>query len=100
MVKRFVRLPSVLLLPISVPPSSINIPFLDNGKDLLVYMRRKNDTTSDPILVVSSDQGNPPPSVPISSIDCRNDDDFPLHFGNERDLVLTTLSLTLCRIRP
>lgn len=71
----------LLLSPSLVSPFSFDIPTPDNGKNLLVYTRR-NDTTSDPPLVASSDLGNFPTHIPL--VPSNND----IHSTNDDDLLI------------
>lgn len=74
-------MPSVPSIPTPVSHVSFDKPTSDNGKDLIVYTRRK-DTTSDLPLVVSSNPRNPTtplPSIPFeNNVSARNDDDLPI----------------------
>lgn len=90
-------MPSVLPLPTSVSPFSFDISTVDNGKDLLVYTRKK-DTTSDSPLIVSSDLGNP--TTPIPSVPVENDDDLPIALRKGKRSCTNPLSLTLSHKKP
>lgn len=69
-------LPSVLLLPTPVSLFSFDMQNSDNRKDLLVYIRRKKDTTNDLPLIVSLEPGN---SIILTlSVLAENDDALPI----------------------
>lgn len=69
-------LPSILPLPTPVSSFFFDMLVLDNGKDLLVYTRRKKSTASDSPSIVSSNPGNS--TTPTSSVPAENDDDLPI----------------------
>lgn len=72
-------LPSVLPHPTPVSPFSFDIPTSNNGKDILVYARKKNITT-DPPLVAPTDPSNL--RVRIPSVPSDND----IHSSNDDEL--------------
>lgn len=73
-------LSSMLSLPTPISPFFFDIPPSNNGKDLLVYTRKKN-TANDSPLVVSLNPSNlliPIPLIPPKNVHDESDDDLPI----------------------